>query len=302
MSQALQAEQAVTVIKIGGSILTSPRTYRRAAAFVRDHRLVSPHERLVIVVSAQEGATDRLEREATKIRPRPERAALDLLWSTGELRSVALLVLHLHSLGIPAAALNIHETGLAVLGNGKKQSGVLLQPQRLLAVLARDGVAVVPGFLATDSAGAVVSLGRGGSDLTAVIIATGVAAQRCVLVKDVPGYFSADPHRDPAARHLPFLTFESALGLADKGCDLVQRQAIEAAARSRLPLIVRSLDKSAALSCIAACEADSAFLASPRFALQAAQKKTGRTSSKRREISRISGSATELVGTGSVAR
>lgn len=302
MSRASQSEQLITVIKIGGSILTSARAYGRAAAFVRNHRIHSPHERQVIVVSAQEGATDRLEREATKIRPRPERAALDLLWSTGELRSVALLVLHLHSLGIPAAALNIHETGLAVLGNGSKEGGVRLQPQRLLAALARDGVAVVPGFLATDSTGAVVSLGRGGSDLTAVTIATGLAAQRCVLVKDVPGYFSTDPRRDPAARHLPFLTFESALCLADNGCDLVQRQAIETAARSRLPLIVRSLDESAALSIIAACEADSAFLASPRFALQAARKKIGRASSKRRDISRISGSATELVGTGSVAR
>src|SRR5271157_4020505 len=256
MSQALQAEQAIAVIKIGGSVLTSPRAYRRAAAFVRNHRLVSPHEQLVIVVSAQEGATDRLEREAAKIRPRPERAALDLLWSTGELRSVALLVLHLHSLGISAAALNIHEAGLTVSKNGPGETEVRLESQRLLAPLSLHGVAIVPGFLATDSAGAIVSLGRGGSDLTAVIIARGLEARRCVLVKDVPGYFSADPHRDPDARHLPFLTFESALNLADNGCDLVQRRAIEEAARCRLPLIVRSLQEFATVSCIAACEAD----------------------------------------------
>jgi aspartate kinase len=302
MSQALQAERAIAVIKFGGSILTSPRAYRRAAGFVRNHRLASPHEQLVIVVSAQEGATDRLEREAAKIRPRPERAALDLLWSTGEVRSVALLVLHLHSLGISAAALNIHETGLAVSINGHGETDVRLEPQRLLAALVRHGVTVVPGFLATDSAGAIVSLGRGGSDLTAVIIARGLEARRCVLVKDVPGYFSADPHRDPAARHLPFLTFESALSLADNGCDLVQRQAIEAAARCRLPLIVRSLQESATVSCIAACEADSARLARPAFELEPAQKKKTRACAKNREFSRISGSAAELIGTGSVAR
>jgi aspartate kinase len=302
MSQALQAERAIAVIKIGGSILTSPRAYRRAAGFVRNHRLASPHERLVVVVSAHEGATDRLEREAAKIRPRPERAALDLLWSTGELRSVALLVLHLHSLGISAAALNIHETGLAVSKNVPGENGVRLEPQRLLAALARDGVAVVPGFLATDSAGVIVSLGRGGSDLTAVIIARGLEARRCVLVKDVPGYFSADPHRDPDARHLPFLTFESALSLADNGCDLVQRQAIEEAERCRLPLIVRSLRESATVSCIAAREADSVLIACPASGLEPAQKKKTRENGKRREISRISGSAAELIGTGSIAQ
>jgi len=302
MSQDLQAGQAIAVIKIGGSILTSPRAYRRAAGFIRHHRLAFPHEQLVIVVSAQEGATDRLEREAVRIRPRPERAALDLLWSTGELRSVALLVLHLHSLGISAAALNIHETGLAVSENGPIENGVRLDPQRLVAALRRDGVAVVPGFLATDSAGAILSLGRGGSDLTAVIIATGLEARRCVLMKDVPGYFSADPHRDPDARHLPFLTFESALSLADNGCDLVQRQAIEAAARYRLPLIVRSLQESATISCIAACEADSALFGSPASKQHSARKGKTRTSGKRREFSRISGSAAELIGTGSVAQ
>jgi aspartate kinase len=302
MSQDLQAGQAIAVIKIGGSILTSPRAYRRAAGFIRNHRLASPHEQLVIVVSAQEGATDRLEREAARIRPRPERAALDLLWSTGELRSVALLVLHLHSLGISAAALNIHETGLAVPKSVPGENGIRLEPRRLLGALARDGVAVVPGFLATDSTGAIVSLGRGGSDLTAVIIARGLDAQRCVLVKDVPGYFSSDPHRDPSAYHLPFLTFESALSLADNGCDLVQRQAIEAAARCRLPLIVRSLRETATVSCIAACEADSVLFTSPASKQQSARQWKTRASGKRREFSRISGSAAELMGTGSVAQ
>ncbi|HYL46247.1 MAG TPA: hypothetical protein VEU52_04420 [Candidatus Limnocylindrales bacterium] len=302
MSQALQTEHAIAVIKIGGSILTSPRAYRRAAAFVRNHRLTSLHEQLVIVVSAQAGETDRLECEASKIHSQPDRAALDLLWSTGELRSAARLVLHLHSLGVSAAALNIHETGLAVSENGSEGGEVCVQPQRLLAALARHGVVVVPGFLATNSAGAVVSLGRGGSDLTAVIIARGLDARRCVLVKDVPGYFSADPHRDPDAWHLPFLTFESALRLADDGCDLVQRQAIEAAARCRLPLMVRSLDESATVSCIATSVADSSLLASAASPLQPAQKRKARASGKRREFSRISESAAELMGTGSVAR
>jgi aspartate kinase len=101
-------------------------------------------------------------------------------------------------------------------------AGVRLNPRHLHAALAHHSIAIVPGFLATNPAQAVVSLGRGGSDLTAVLLAGGLDACRCELIKDVPGYFSSDPHRDPSARHLPSLTFEQALTLADDGCDLVQ--------------------------------------------------------------------------------
>ena len=96
-----------------------------------------------------------------------------------------------------------------------------------------------------------MSLGRGGSDLTAVLLAAGLGATRCELIKDVPGYFTSDPHRDSNALPIPFLTFEHALELAEEGCDLVQRKAIEAAARYDLPLVVRSLDEKKHVSRIA---------------------------------------------------
>jgi aspartate kinase len=250
MLEIHSAKQRIAVIKVGGSILTSPRAYRRAAIFIRNRHRASPGERLVVVVSAQEGATDALERAARRIANQPNPTALDLLWSTGELRSVALVALHLQKLGILAAALNIHEAGLQLPDGGLEAHRLVLNPKRLLQTLNRCPVAIVPGFLAIDGTGAVVSLGRGGSDLTAVLLAAGLGASRCELIKDVPGYFSSDPHRDPVARHLPHLTFEQALALAGEGCDLVQREAIEAAARSNLSLIVRSLDESAPLTSI----------------------------------------------------
>jgi aspartate kinase len=125
---------------------------------------------------------------------------------------------------------------------------VALNARWIRGALTEHPVAVVPGFFATDGAYAFVSLGRGGSDLTAVLLAKGLGASRCELVKDVPGYFSSDPKRDPRARHLPSLTFDEALALADSGCDLVQRKAIEVAARYGLPLVVRSLEESLPLS------------------------------------------------------
>lgn len=255
MSQIRPASKPIAVIKIGGSILTDADAYHRAAVFVRNLHQASPDERFVVVVSAQEGATDSLERTAQKITLSPDSTALDLLWSTGELCSVALLALHLQSLGVSVGALNVHEAGLRIDEGGT----VHFQSRRLRRALARHSVAVVPGFFAVDAADAVVSLGRGGSDLTAVLLAVGLEACRCELVKDVPGYFSSDPHIDSAARHLPNLNFEQALALADDGCDLVQRKAIEAAARCGLPLVIRSLDERAPSSRIATAEADAAW-------------------------------------------
>ena len=256
MPDSLSANFTLAVIKIGGSILKNARAYKGAARYVRNRYAASPSERLVVVVSAQEGVTDWLAATACQVISQPNPAALDLLWSTGELRSVALLALHLQALGVSAAALNIHEAGLALGDLPRAKASALdevgLNSRRLRSVLVQHSVAVVPGFFATDAAGAVRSLGRGGSDLTAVLLAKGLGASRCELLKDVPGYFTSDPHGNPNARHLPRLTFQEALALANEGCDLVQRRAIEVAAQCNLPLVVRSLDESAPLSLVTA--------------------------------------------------
>jgi len=256
MSDSLPVDSSIAVIKVGGSILKGKRAYRRAARYVRNRHAVSPHERFVVVVSAQEGVTDRLAVTACQVVPQPSPSALDLLWSTGELRSVALLALHLQALGISAAPLNIHEAGLAIPDPARVAStpphDIRINSRRLRSVLSQHSVAVVPGFFATDATGAVRSLGRGGSDLTAVLLAKGLNASRCELLKDVCGYFTSDPYGNPGARHLPHLTFEEALTLADHGCDLLQRQAIELAAQCNLPLVVRSLNDSAPVSRVTA--------------------------------------------------
>src|SRR4029077_8371609 len=127
----------LAVLKIGGSILTGSRAYRRAAIFIRNRHRASPRERLVGVVSVQEGGMDALERAARRIANPPNPTALDLLWSTGELRSVALVALHLQKLGILAAALNIHEAGLQLPDSGLEADRLVLNPKRLLQTLNR---------------------------------------------------------------------------------------------------------------------------------------------------------------------
>lgn len=252
MAGGLGWRERIVVIKLGGSILVRPTAYRRAASFVRNRLRTHPDEKLVIVVSAQEGATDRLERAAKKIVREPHAKALDLLWSTGEIRSVAILALELQALGVQAAPLNVHQAGLSVLENGSNglQLGGIAQcnPEKLFGVLEKYPIVIVPGFFATDSRQTIASLGRGGSDLTAVLLARGLQACRCELIKDVPGYFTSDPHKNSEATPISELTFEQALEFASSGCDLVQRKAIEVAKNCALPLVIRSLDENEPMS------------------------------------------------------
>jgi aspartate kinase len=243
---------SVAVIKLGGSIFTGPISYRRAARFIARRLEKNSTEKLVVVVSAQNGETDSLLREAQTIFAEPDNAALDLLWSTGELRSVARLALHLQAEGIRAAALDVRQTGLRTAERECGISAAQFDSTKILDALARRCAVIVPGFLATDHAGAIVTLGRGGSDLTAVLLAAGLGASRCELIKNVPGYFTDDPHLHAGAKHLPRLSFGQALAMADEGCELVQRQAIDAAERCGLPLVVRSLETHAPESWITA--------------------------------------------------
>ena len=257
--------QTLSVLKLGGSVLRDDASYARAAGFLRDRLAAKPNEKLVVIVSAEHGTTDALLAQAEAIAHEPSPDALDLLWSTGELRSVALLVLHLQRLGTQAIPFNVHQTGLIACpeqrrgacpeqGRGAcpeqrrgsdRASATTVRPLRLLAALGTARLVVVPGFLGVSAGGTITSLGRGGSDLTAVLLASAVRADRCELIKDVPGYFTADPHRDARAQPIHHLSIDEALIMADGGCDLVQRAALVAAAHAGLPVIIRSMDAAA---------------------------------------------------------
>src|SRR5215207_1962729 len=234
--------QQTSVLKIGGSVLTGRQGFRRVASFIGERLVDRAGDRLVIVVSAENGTTDALLATATDIVAEPDRSTIDLLWSTGETHSAALLALHLQARGIRAAAANIHQTGLVEAEHAEHPGRSSVRPLRLLALLHDYDVVVAPGFLARGRGDRIVSLGRGGSDLTAVLLADGLGASSCELVKDVPGYFTADPKRDPDARPLPTVSYERALEMADDGCDLVQRHAIVAARDRALPLVIRALE------------------------------------------------------------
>ena len=231
----------LTVLKVGGSILAGAADYTRAATVIAERVERESDTRFIVVVSAELGATDALLADARRIVEAPDPATLDLLWSVGEIKSVALLTLALHAAGVDAVAANVHQTGLTHQPAATVAGAALLQPLRLRALLASHDVVVAPGFLARGAADSIASLGRGGSDLTAVLLAAGLGAARCELLKDVAGYFTADPKDDPEARPIPSLTFSRALDMADDGCALVQRAALAAALEHGVELVVSGL-------------------------------------------------------------
>ena len=207
-------------------------SYSAYARLLSERLRREPGVRLVVIVSARFGETDTLHAMARSVTDTPDAAALDLLWSTGELKSAAMLALCLHAAGVRAVALDVHQTGIRRLG------ALDVDPAPVRRALRRHDVAIVPGFLAAGRGGTVVSLGRGGSDLSAVAVAAALGADRCELVKDVPGYFTADPNLVSEAEHLPSVTYDRALQMARDGCELVQPAALEAARRAGLTLVI----------------------------------------------------------------
>jgi aspartate kinase len=240
----------LSVLKIGGSVLRDESSYAAVARYLRERAARHPADRLVVIVSARYGVTDELLEAARRATAEPDPVALDLLWSTGETASVATLALHLQREGVRAVPFNAHQTGLHV-ADGPFRAGVAtVRPLRLLTAVASASIVIVPGFFAVGAGGTLASLGRGGSDLTAVLLAIALRADGCELIKDVAGYFTADPNLDPGARQIQTLSIDRAIAMAAAGCDLVQAAALDAAREAFLPITVRCLDAAAPITCV----------------------------------------------------
>lgn len=231
----------VVVLKLGGSVLGDGESYARSAAALQARLQAAPQERYVVVVSAQQGETDRLAALARELHGAPPPATLDLLWSIGETRSVALLTLALQARGVRCAGLSVHECGLSVSERGAALGNININPLWIRHHLTECRVVVVPGFLARGPADEIRSLGRGGSDLTAVLLAGALGAVRCELIKDVGAYYSKNPKEHADAKPLARLDYASARRLAEDGCGVIQPLALEEAARLNLVILVGSL-------------------------------------------------------------
>ncbi|MGV2915653.1 aspartate kinase [Streptomyces alfalfae] len=232
------ARRPVRVLKFGGTSMgTTPEELARIARIV-----AAAHARsdVVVVVSARGDRTDRLIDEARSASAAPPGRELDQLLATGEAGSAALLAIALHGLGVPAVSLLGSQAGFTVSGrhaNGRIQD---VDTSRVRQALSRGEAAVVAGFQGVNATGDVITLGRGGSDTSAVALAVALGAAQCEIYTDVDGVFSADPRIVPGARPIPLLRSGVMSEMAHAGARVLHTRSVELAGRAGVDLHVRS--------------------------------------------------------------
>ena len=195
---------------------------------------------VVVVVSAMSGETDRLLGLAQSVQERPDPRELDVLLSTGEQVTIALLAMTLQAKGFPACSYTGHQVCIRTDSAHNKARILHIDDQRIRADLDAGRVVVVAGFQGVDDAGNITTLGRGGSDTTAVALAAALGADECRIYTDVDGVYTTDPRVVPEARRLEALTFEEMLELASLGAKVLQIRSVEFASKYGVPLRVLS--------------------------------------------------------------
>ena len=229
---------ATLVCKFGG---TSVATRERIAAVAeRVADAAAGGDRLAVVVSARGDATDRLIEEAEHTAQRPAARELDMLLSTGETASAALVAMAVSARGQEAVALSGMQAGVVtdgVYGRGRIER---LNPTRVRHEMEAGRIPIVAGFQGLGPDGHVVTLGRGASDTTAVALAAALPADRCEIFTDVAGVYTADPRCVPRAHKLDAIGYGEMLEMAQLGAKVLQHRSVGIAQRFRLPVVVRS--------------------------------------------------------------
>lgn len=228
----------LVVQKYGGSSVASPERIQRAARRILGYR--QRGYSLVVVVSARGGTTDELLTLAHRVTRRPSRRELDMLMSTGEQISVSLLAMALHELGCDAISFTGGQVGIVTDSSYTRARIIDINTQRILDELKKKRVVIVAGFQGTNLNQEITTLGRGGSDLTAVALAKALSAATCEIYTDVEGIFTADPRIVKGARKIDKISYEEMLELASAGTQVMQSRSIELAGKFNIPIHVRS--------------------------------------------------------------
>lgn len=228
----------MTVLKFGGSSVADPARMREVARRVRSE--MDRGFRVAVVVSAMGKTTDRLISLARDVNVRLDGRELDQLLATGEQQSVALLALALKAEGVMAQSFTAPQAGFKAVGFPMEGRIYRVDAQEVEETLANGVVPVVTGFQAVTDRGDLITLGRGGSDLSAVALAAALGAHSCQILKDVAGIMSADPRVVRGARKLKVLSYEECMEMSALGAKMLQARSVEMAMRYQVPLYVGS--------------------------------------------------------------
>ena len=229
---------ALIVQKYGGTSVGSTDRIKTVATRVARYR--AKGDQVVVVVSAMSGVTDNLIRMAKDIMPLPSEREMDVLLATGEQTTIALTAMALHSLNLPAVSLTGAQAGIVTDGVHTKAKIQNITPKEVHKLLDSGNVVIVAGFQGQTSEGQITTLGRGGSDLTAIALAASLQADLCQIYTDVDGVYTADPRIVPGARKLEEISYDEMLELAGLGARVMQSRSVEFAKKFGVIFEVRS--------------------------------------------------------------
>lgn len=229
---------ALIVQKYGGTSVGTVERIHRVAE--RVERAQKDGHQVVVVLSAMSGETDRLLKLAHEVTVAPDERELDMLLSTGERVTIALLAMELRGRGVNARSFTGRQVGIHTDSAHTKARISRVTADRIKESLSTGVVPVVAGFQGINASSDVTTLGRGGSDLTAVALAAALKADRCIIYTDVDGVYTADPNIVPAARRLDKISYEEMLEMASLGAKVLQSRSVEFAAKYSVPVEVNS--------------------------------------------------------------
>ena len=226
------------VQKYGGSSVANPERIKKVAERVAKYR--KKGKNIVVVVSALGDTTDELIELAGQITTSPSEREMDMLLATGEQVSSALLAMAIQKLGFSAISFTGPQVGIVTDTAHTKARIVKIGAERIRQALKKGRIVIVAGFQGMTEKQDITTLGRGGSDLTAVALAKALDADECEIYTDVSGIYTADPRIEPAARKLNCITYDEMLEMASLGAQVMQSRSIEVAKKFNIPLHVRS--------------------------------------------------------------
>jgi len=226
------------VQKYGGTSVGNPERIRNVASRVAECHKAG--HKLVVVVSAMSGVTDHLIKLAREVTPEPSARELDMILSTGEQQTIALTAMALHALGVPAVSLTGAQAGIVTDRLHTKAKISNITPKKVFEYLDSGHVVIVAGFQGQNDDGHITTLGRGGSDLTAIAMAAALKADTCEIYTDVDGVYTADPRIVPNAKKINEISYDEMLELASLGAKVMQARSVEFAKKFKVKFEVRS--------------------------------------------------------------
>jgi aspartate kinase len=228
------------VMKFGGASVATPEKFGLIADIIIAR--FRKYGRVIIVVSAMGNTTNQLIDLAAQVNPNPPRREYDMLVTAGERISISLLAMAIAAKGHEAISFTGSQSGIITCSQHSEAKIMEVRPHRLLTCLDKGKIVIVAGFQGVSRGGEITTLGRGGSDTSAVALGVALDAERVEFYKDVPGVFDEDPKKNQKANLFSQLTFSDALNIVEKGAKILHPRSIRLAEKNHLPLHVHSFE------------------------------------------------------------